>query len=60
MPPMHRWLGWLLDAAVVVAPDRDADDSTNANSGPSQDSGAALCMTSEYNGSVLPKRGLLY
>ena len=55
MPPMHRWLGWLLDDAVGDAPDRDADDSTDANSGPSKDSGAAPCMTSEYNGSVLPK-----
>ena len=34
--------------------------SPKMNSGPSNDSGAALCMTSEYNGSVLPKRRLLY
>ena len=60
MPPIHRWLGWLLTGADGDAPDRDAVDGTDANSGPSKDSGAALCMTSEYNGRVLPKRGLLF
>ena len=31
---------------------------TAPNSRPSEDSGAASCMTSEHNGSELPKRGL--
>ena len=55
MPPMHRWLGWLLDGAVGDAPDQDAVDGTDVNSGPSEDSGVALCTTCEHIGKHVAK-----
>ena len=54
--PNAQMIGWMLQLMLP----QTGTQSTAPNSGPSKDSGAALCMTSEYNGSVLPKRGLLY